>query len=565
MPRLFASPDKGRIPPSLSSAAPLLLATILCALAALPATAVDPKCASTGTSISLTNMPAETKAVITYGTNWNLLSTVATKPSSEAVVIDQANVVHVEFYSDAKCTVFLDSVNCPLDASATSAPTTKATSAPTTKATTAPTTKATTAPTTKATSAPTTKATTAPTTAAPTTKATTAPTTKATTAPTTKATTAPTTTATISGSRAPRDVRGMFVWDGLPGDIASCLFNTVASSYGSYSDNCFYSSYAFRLPPLLPNSFQPFFFFFPFRYEEFQTAFINNITNPHGDSSILPYNRIYLEIGDTLTSNPTVVRSFLTTAHAAGIAVEYLAGDASWIETAAATATPKTYCDNVVAFNQGSTNPAEWLDGIQYDIEPNGLSGWHTATKGAPDNYNQVYEANLMAVFNYCMDVTRPTTLTVSWDAGNDFYYYVTGLWGPLTSSTPFVDYVIVMKYDFFSFLCVASFNIFVAATSTPPSGSNTADLRTAWPTWAASATSSPPSRMASSRPSLLPMFSLCPTASMPTRPSSTAAISASRRRFRPAPPRLAPTSSSPASPHTITCRTTTAWVPTAR
>ena len=513
------------MPPSLSSAAPLLLATILCALAALPATAVDPKCASTGTSISLTNMPAETKAVITYGTNWNLLSTVATKPSSEAVVIDQANVVHVEFYSDAKCTVFLDSVNCPLDASATSAPTTKATTAPTTAA----------------------------------------PTTKATTAPTTKATAAPTTTATISGSRAPRDVRGMFVWDGLPGDIASCLFNTVASSYGSYSDNCFYSSYAFRLPPLLPNSFQPFFFFFPFRYEEFQTAFINNITNPHGDSSILPYNRIYLEIGDTLTSNPTVVRSFLTTAHAAGIAVEYLAGDASWIETAAATATPKTYCDNVVAFNQGSTNPAEWLDGIQYDIEPNGLSGWHTATKGAPDNYNQVYEANLMAVFNYCMDVTRPTTLTVSWDAGNDFYYYVTGLWGPLTSSTPFVDYVIVMKYDFFSFLCVASFNIFVAATSTPPSGSNTADLRTAWPTWAASATSSPPSRMASSRPSLLPMFSLCPTASMPTRPSSTAAISASRRRFRPAPPRLAPTSSSPASPHTITCRTTTAWVPTAR
>ena len=235
MPRLFASPDKGRMPPSLSSAAPLLLATILCALAALPATAVDPKCASTGTSISLTNMPAETKAVITYGTNWNLLSTVATKPSSEAVVIDQANVVHVEFYSDAKCTVFLDSVNCPLDASATSAPTTKATTAPTT-------------------AAPTTKATTAPTTAAPTTKAT--------TAPTTKATTAPTTTATISGSRAPRDVRGMFVWDGLPGDIASCLFNTVASSYGSYSDNCFYSSYAFRLPPFSQTLSNLFFFFF---------------------------------------------------------------------------------------------------------------------------------------------------------------------------------------------------------------------------------------------------------------------------------------------------------------
>jgi len=259
-PRLPKSLDKGRTP---WLSAVLLLAAVLSALAA----AVDPSCVSSGSSVALSNMPSQTRCVITYGTKWNMLETLAVKPAAngQAVVLDQSNVVHVEFYSNAKCSVFVDSTDCTVSAStpttqattapttkATTAPTTKATSAPatsapTTKATTAPTTKATTAPTTKATTAPTTKATSAPATSAPTTKATTAPTTKATTAPTTKATTAPTTKATTApssgsgSSRAPTNVRAMYVWE-----YGDCLFNNVAAGT-TYSAQCGVSEYLLSL------------------------------------------------------------------------------------------------------------------------------------------------------------------------------------------------------------------------------------------------------------------------------------------------------------------------------
>ena len=257
-PRLFKSLVKGRTP----WFAAVLLATVLCALSSSsPVAAVNPSCVSSGGSVALSNMPSQTRCVITYGTNWNMLANLAVTPATngQAVVLDQSNVAHVEFYSDAKCSVFVDSTDCTISSSApttqtttapttkvttapttqtTTAPTTQTTTAPTTQTTTAPTTKATTAPTTKATTAPTTKATTAPATTAPTTKATTAPTTKATSAPTTKATTAP--SSGSGSSRAPTNVRAMYVW--MYGD---CLFNNVAAGT-TYSAQCGTSEYVLR-------------------------------------------------------------------------------------------------------------------------------------------------------------------------------------------------------------------------------------------------------------------------------------------------------------------------------
>jgi len=160
------------------------------------------------------------------------------------------------------------------------------------------------------------------------------------------------------------------------------------------------------------------------------------------------YNRIFLEMDiDNVQNSPAIVRAFLVKAHAAGIKVDFLDGVASWVESTANAQTPMSECDALVAFNQGSTDPAEWIDGLNFDIEPHTLPDWHTVTPGAPDNYNQVYEANLMAIFNHCMTVTRPTEMTVTWSVGNDYYKFVHGLWNPLLGSSPYVDYVTVMNY----------------------------------------------------------------------------------------------------------------------
>jgi len=118
-----------------------------------------------------------------------------------------------------------------------------------------------------------------------------------------------------------------------------------------------------------------------------------------------------------------------------------------WVTTSALAQVPMGYCDAVVAFNQASTNPAEWFDGINIDMEPNTLGdSWHTATSGAPDNYNQVYEANLIAILTYCHTVTRPTTMTLSWIQGSDYYYFVHGLWNALIQQQ-FVDYIVDVVY----------------------------------------------------------------------------------------------------------------------
>ncbi|HZV12160.1 MAG TPA: hypothetical protein VFA55_03025 [Candidatus Kapabacteria bacterium] len=91
-----------------------------------------------------------------------------------------------------------------------------------------------------------------------------------------------------------------------------------------------------------------------------------------------PYNRVFFYAHGFLVSGQEEkdsLRSFLREAHARGIAVDYLDGDPSWINTGASDA--NTVISDLLAFNAGGTSD-EQFDGVMLDIEPWTLRGWYS-------------------------------------------------------------------------------------------------------------------------------------------------------------------------------------------
>jgi len=96
-----------------------------------------------------------------------------------------------------------------------------------------------------------------------------------------------------AGSRAPTNVRALYVWN-----LTDCLFNTVEGS--TYAEACGETDYL-----------------------TFQAAVFANVLSPWGKYPA--FNRLYVEVDvDTVQTNPAIVQAFLVEAHAKGFAVELL-------------------------------------------------------------------------------------------------------------------------------------------------------------------------------------------------------------------------------------------------
>jgi len=108
-----------------------------------------------------------------------------------------------------------------------------------------------------------------------------------------------------------------------------------------------------------------------------QTTFFNFIAAPYGKTAN-KVGKLYFA-GGLLSqfSNSTWIsqmRSFLSTAHAKGLTVFFLCGDASWA-TPAHEADGLSYMSAVLNFNSSSGSGMKF-DGFQYDVEPYTLPGW---------------------------------------------------------------------------------------------------------------------------------------------------------------------------------------------
>lgn len=176
---------------------------------------------------------------------------------------------------------------------------------------------------------------------------------------------------------------------------------------------------------------------------------VGNMTAPF-NALFPPFNRLYFSVPvASLTSAQTQIAAFVQLLHANGIGIEFLDGADTWVtsdDSVTGRGVPVAECGAVAAYN-AAVAPDARFDGVMYDIEPSSLGApWHTNQTAGGDNYNAFYEANLMWIFDQCR-TALPSPTTLAWCAGDDFYYYVTGLWRPLTSSRPFVDYVLNMGY----------------------------------------------------------------------------------------------------------------------
>src|SRR5690554_4151026 len=151
------------------------------------------------------------------------------------------------------------------------------------------------------------------------------------------------------------------------------------------------------------------------------------------------------------------LRSFLARAHAQGVAVEYLDGQAIWVASDANAQAPKDICTDVLAFNRTSTNVAERFDGIHLDIEP------HTVQSGSyagvwwenrlPGGYNAEWTARWKDILNTCrqkIDAYTAETghrVTLSSDLGTDYAHYNAPILAFLNRSDGPLDYLTIMNY----------------------------------------------------------------------------------------------------------------------
>lgn len=195
---------------------------------------------------------------------------------------------------------------------------------------------------------------------------------------------------------------------------------------------------------------------------------------PHGDAN-RKLNRFFFEARghsnsdrfaqlrdisyDPLTDSSAAkdLRRFLKKAHAQGIAVEYLDGQAIWLATEQLAEHPRQICRDVVAFNLATDQPEERLDGVHLDIEP------HTVHSGPwagqwwenrlPEGYNADWTRRWKEIMNDCratFDAYKAQTghhLVLAGDVGTDYAFYNTPILEFFNGADSPIDYLGIMNY----------------------------------------------------------------------------------------------------------------------
>ncbi|AWV88227.1 hypothetical protein DN745_02275 [Bradymonas sediminis] len=205
-----------------------------------------------------------------------------------------------------------------------------------------------------------------------------------------------------------------------------------------------------------------------------QVELLNFAAAPHGDAS-RSINRLFVETRAhsntdrfsqlrAVTYDPITdpahqgnLRAFLRNAHAQGIAVEYLDGQAIWVTTDANAQAPRQICRDIVSFNLGTNDLAERFDGVHLDIEPHtirsGPWGGQWWENRLPQGYNAEWTQRWFDIMNDCratFDAYEAQTghrLVLASDVGADYAYYNKPILAFFNGPNSPVDYLGIMNY----------------------------------------------------------------------------------------------------------------------
>lgn len=159
------------------------------------------------------------------------------------------------------------------------------------------------------------------------------------------------------------------------------------------------------------------------------------------------------------------VRAFNREAHARGMGVEYLDGQAIWICEQANAQKAINVLEDVITFNLNCDRDSERYDGIHYNIEPHTIGsysdhwdgGWRTDGPNAPgsgdhhfnkdwcDNLIWIYEEGRRILDDYEDETGHHMTWT--FDLPVDYFTYVPYLSDFFKDPSSPVDYITVINY----------------------------------------------------------------------------------------------------------------------
>lgn len=172
-----------------------------------------------------------------------------------------------------------------------------------------------------------------------------------------------------------------------------------------------------------------------------------------------PFERPFTVAFDPLLDEATrpQLQRFLSRLSAAGVATEYLAGQAIWLASDAFAQTPRQICRDVVQYNRLTPQPGARFAGIHLDIEP------HTVTRGPyarqwwqnrlPQGYNADWTQRWQQILTDCratLDEYEAETghaMTLTSDVGTDFSHYNQPMHAFLNRPDGPLDYISVLNY----------------------------------------------------------------------------------------------------------------------
>ena len=174
-----------------------------------------------------------------------------------------------------------------------------------------------------------------------------------------------------------------------------------------------------------------------------RSDFYSFCTSPFGNPSKAVMN-IYYYAHTDITSNKTNLRSFLSDAHSKGFKIIFLDGDAAWVTSSTLRVYGESVLDSLTAFNAGGT-ATQRFDGVQYDVEPYGATGWSTNSV--------VFWATFTTLLQNCQNKVNAYNATYS--PNSIFFEVAIPRWydtdgSPVTSSTQcqdICDSVAIMDY----------------------------------------------------------------------------------------------------------------------
>jgi hypothetical protein len=161
------------------------------------------------------------------------------------------------------------------------------------------------------------------------------------------------------------------------------------------------------------------------------------------------FTRVFLSMTPAiLSTRPADVRTLLAALHGVGVAVEFLAGEPTWLLSDEDVANGVGVCTAVAAYQRGTARASERFDGVHLDIEPHVLAAWAdpAAAANGTDGFNDAYETRLLALLRMCRPHVNAAGARLAWAMPGWYIPLATDLWGPLLAA-PFVDHVAVLHY----------------------------------------------------------------------------------------------------------------------